>query len=268
MPKKHLYTSVIEDVKRVAADTYVIRLREPELANTVRAGQFVEIKVPQCSEILWRRPFSVHARDRERGTFDILFNSIGRGTSVMVTLEPGEKLEVLGPLGNHFDIDLLQEAVAVAGGLGIAPFKLLLQELVERDIKMTLLYGVGSADQLCFIEEFEQYADVHVSTVSGDFGHKGVVTDLLIHYLETQDSLQNKSLMVCGPTPMLRVVQTIVLQRKLPAQVSVETIMACGFGACVGCAVPMTHPIPGEKEYLLACKDGPVFDMHEIRIDD
>lgn len=268
MPTKHLYTSVVKDVSSVAKDTFVIQLYEPALAESLRSGQFVEVKVPHCSQVLWRRPFSIHRSDAKRGTFEILFNAVGRGTEVMATLRPGETLDVLGPLGNHFDIDGLKEAVVVAGGLGIAPFMLLMQELRERHIDMTLLYGVGSANQLCCVEEFQSYADVRISTVDGDFGYKGVVTDLLIQYLEDQPEFQDKSLLVCGPTPMLRVVQTIAQQHQIPAQVSVETIMACGFGACVGCAVPMTHPVKGEKEYFLACKDGPVFDMHEIRIYD
>ncbi|MBN1481404.1 dihydroorotate dehydrogenase electron transfer subunit [candidate division KSB1 bacterium] len=269
MTLKRLCRSTLENISHVARNTYVLTFRSHFLSHGVSAGQFLEIKVPQCSDILWRRPFSIHNIDPENDLVHVLFHAIGRGTTVLSMLEIGEGVEILGPLGNHFHYDEhLEEAIVVAGGLGIAPFMLMKRELRQRDIKMQLFYGVNSSDHFCALDQFADYATLHLSTDDGSRGYHGVVTDMLIPYLENLSENASKSLFVCGPTPMLRTVQTIAQQYNIAAQVSVETIMACGFGACVGCAVPMKHPVPGKKEYYLACKDGPVFHMHEIVFDD
>jgi dihydroorotate dehydrogenase electron transfer subunit len=266
---KHLYNAAVVDIRRVGADTYILRLVEPLLSRITRAGQFVEIKIPQCADILWRRPFSVHDIHPDSQTIDLLFQAIGRGTAALTSLKSSDFVDVLGPLGNSFVVDKnVKQVVAVAGGLGIAPFKLLMRELCELQIPMILFYGAGRKEQLCCIEDFREYADVQVSTIDGSYGHTGVVTDLLIEYLQKQPDIGDQVLFACGPTPMLRRVQEIIELYPIRAQVSVETVMACGFGACVGCAVPMRHPIPGKKEYFLACKDGPVFKMDEIIFDD
>lgn len=269
MSTKHLYNAAVVDIRRMGADNYILRITEPLLSNVTRAGQFVEIKIPQCTDILWRRPFSVHDIHPDSQTIDILFHAVGRGTAALTQLKTGDFVDILGPLGNSFVIDKnCKQAVVVAGGLGIAPFKLLMRELQELRIPMIVFYGVGQKEQLVGVDDFREYVDVHVSTDDGSYGHHGLVTDLLVEYLKKQPDLSDQVLFTCGPTPMLRRVQEITKQYPIRAQVSVETVMACGFGACVGCAVPMRHPIPGKKEYFLACKDGPVFNMNEIIIHD
>jgi dihydroorotate dehydrogenase electron transfer subunit len=266
---KKIYHSKLQKIEHVARDTFVLSLENADLSHNISAGQFVEIKVPNCAEILWRRPFSIHDAQPEKNLVYVLFNAVGRGTAVLTDLLQDTELEILGPLGNHFTYeDNLTEALVVAGGLGIAPFMLMKRELERRQIPMRLFYGVGTAEQFCGLERFQTYADIHLSTVDGSRGHHGMVSDVLVNYLRENTNTHSKAMFVCGPTAMLRTVQHIAQKHEIPAQVSVETIMACGFGACVGCAVPMAHPIAGEKEYYLACKDGPVFNMNEIVIDD
>lgn len=269
MLHKKLYHSRLESISLVARDTYLLSFKNQELSRSVSAGHFIEVKVPHCAEILWRRPFSIHDVNPEKGLVYVLFHAVGRGTFALTLLEKNCDLEVLGPLGNHFAInENVQEVIAVAGGLGIAPFMLMQRQLRQRNIPMRLFYGVGSKDQFCGLEQFEKVSTLHLSTDDGSSGHHGLVTELLADYLDKNSDHTSKLLCVCGPTPMMRVVQDITQQYKIAAQVSVETIMACGFGACVGCAVPMTHPESGKKEYYLACKDGPVFDINEIIIND
>jgi dihydroorotate dehydrogenase electron transfer subunit len=194
---------------------------------------------------------------------------VGRGTKVLGDIEPGEKLNILGPLGNTFTHPPdLQEAILVAGGLGIAPFPLLCRELLERKVKITIFYGAGTAEQFCCLDFFEtQGADLHLTTDDGSRGERGFVTDSLETYLKKQESLKGRELFVCGPTPMLSQTRSLVLSLGIRAQVSVENKMACGFGACMGCPVERTES-SGYKKYALACKDGPVFYMDEIEFDD
>lgn len=268
MPQKMLRHCTLSSIEQVARDIFLLSFEDADLCRAVRAGQFVEVKVPQCTEILWRRPFSIHDIHPENNTVDILFHAVGRVTRTLAQLSGHVELDILGPLGNHFHYEQnLREAIVVAGGLGIAPFMLMMRELQERGIAMRLFYGVGGSDQFCRLREFEKYAALHLSTVDGSRGCQGLVTDMLSDYLDRNTNDHASSLYVCGPTAMLRTVKEIARRFDMAAQVSVETVMACGFGACVGCAVPMTTPIPG-KEYFLACKDGPVFDIREVIIDD
>ncbi|MBN1561294.1 dihydroorotate dehydrogenase electron transfer subunit [candidate division KSB1 bacterium] len=269
MSPEILHHATVRSIEQVARDTYLICSVDEQVSCNARAGQFLEIKVPHCAEILWRRPFSIHNTQPQKHTFDILFQTIGQGTHRLAHLAPDSELDILGPLGNHFYYEReMREAIVVAGGLGIAPFMLMMRELAQRRIPMQLFYGVGSSDQFCCLPLFEKYATLHLSTIDGSLGHQGLVTDLLSDYLDRNSDNHGKSLFVCGPTPMLHKVKEIAACHTIAAQASVETVMACGFGACVGCAVPMTNPVAGQKEYFLACKDGPVFDMREIVIDD
>jgi dihydroorotate dehydrogenase electron transfer subunit len=266
---KKMFQPEVVEVKECSKDIFLLRFYEPYIAQNSKSGQFVEIVAPRRNDILWRRPFSIHNTDSTSGIVDILFHAVGRGTEALAHLEKGEQLDVLGPLGRSFQYENnLQEAILVAGGLGIAPFKLMHQELSQKGVPMTLFYGVGSVDQFCDLDFYKAHTNLQCSTVDGSFGHHGLITELLLEYLQTMGDRNNKTVYVCGPTPMMRRVQEIVQEYKVDAQVTLETIMACGFGACVGCAVRMAKPQPGVKEYYLACKDGPVFNMEEIIIDD
>ena len=246
-----------------------MRLAAAHIAENARAGHFVNIRIDQNSNIIWRRPFSVHNTNARAGTFDILFRVVGRGTRLLKEKRRGETLEILGPLGNTFSFDeQTKEAILVAGGLGIAPFLQLLHQLADSPIKKSLFYGVDTASRFCCLDHLRGAgAELHLATEDGSEGAQGLVTDLLEKYLQTLPETESRCLYVCGPTAMLAGVQSLVDQFNIKAQVSVETVMACGFGACMGCAVPMRHPTAAQQFYL-ACKDGPVFSLNEIKLDD
>ncbi len=268
--KKQLSESRIISIEKKALDIYRYRLTAPNISQSARSGNFINVEVPHCEEIMWRRPFSIHNSQPDAGTFDILFAAIGRGTHALLKNKPGDSLNIIGPLGNSFDYpDDLQEAIIVAGGIGIAPFLLMMQELPTKDIKKSIFYGAGTREQLCCLDDFEKTnAEIHISTDDGSAGYKGFITDILNDYLASLTSTTGKQLYVCGPTPMMVKVQQLAKQYNISAQVTVENVMACGFGACMGCPVPMANPPHDGKKYLLACKDGPVFNMNEINLND
>lgn len=267
---KILTEATVEHLENVAEDMYRIHLYEPHIAQTSHAGQFVNIQIPKEAAVFWRRPFSIHGTRPESGIFEILFNAVGRGTQVLKKVKNSAKLNLVGPLGNTFNHpDHLKEIIIVAGGLGIAPFKLMLQNLLNRQLKKTVFFGVSSKSNLCCLDEFHRLgAECRISTEDGSQGYRGFVTDDLQNYLRKLPDLSHRQLLVCGPTPMLRKVQEIAQTFQIDAQVSVENIMACGFGACMGCPVQLAHPLDDGKQFLLACKDGPVFNMDEILLDD
>ena len=260
----------VQSINHVAEETYNITLYGPYIAGLAHAGQFINISVPRVNDILWRRPFGIHRTNAEEGTFDIVFKVIGRGTKALMQVKTGEKLDIIGPLGNHFSYPPdLKEAIMVAGGLGIAPFPMLIQDTQNHKLQHTLFYGTKSKDQFCCLDFFEKSVhDLRLTTEDGTIGEKGLITDSLERYLKGLDTKEGKYIYVCGPTPLLAKVKQLASHFNIRAQVSVETIMACGFGACMGCPVPLEKPTKDGRKYLLACKDGPVFNMEDIIIDD
>jgi len=268
--RKVMLMAPVRAVDQVAPNTYRIRLFAPEIAQSCHAGNFVNILIPRCGEILWRRPFSIHQSDSHQGTIDILFSAIGRGTKALRDVRSGDLLDVLGPLGNEFNYPAnLNEAIIVAGGLGIAVFPFVLQSLKSFPGKKTLFYGVKTKDNFCSLGELrERTTEMHLCTDDGSMGEHGLVTDALERYLSVTGEREGRELYVCGPTSMMKRVQMLAQAYGISAQVSVENKMACGFGACVGCPVTIAHPQPDSKKYWLACKDGPVFPINEIVFDD
>jgi dihydroorotate dehydrogenase electron transfer subunit len=258
----------IEHINLVAQNTFRISLKQPNISRYVHAGQFVNIKIPS-SEILWRRPFSVHKTNSAQNTFDILFNAIGRGTAALSKMEIGQQLQVLGPLGKAFVYpENTKEIIIVAGGLGIAPFLLLLQDVADMDISKHLFYGVKTGSQACCVEEIHKLgAHLHLVTEDGSSGQKGLVTEFFEKYLLSLPATDNRMVYTCGPQPMLVEAQKLAKRFGLKGQLSVENMMACGFGVCMGCPVKMARPTES-KTYYLVCTDGPVFDLDEVILDD
>ncbi len=232
------------------------------LAYNTHAGQFINIKVSNNFVPLLRRPFSIHRVNQERQLVEILFQVIGKGTELLANHQVGEKLDILGPLGNHFKIHQdCNHAVLIAGGLGIAPLLFLAQELSCQNIATILFFGNRSKQNFCCLEDFEEI-NIHyfLATEDGSLGFEGKVTDLLE---DRQDIIREEKAMIyaCGPNLMLQQVKEIANQWNLPCQVSLETMMACGFGVCLGCVVNSTSQ---SEPYKYVCKDGPVFDTNEI----
>jgi dihydroorotate dehydrogenase electron transfer subunit len=256
--------------EQMADGTFRLTLENEHISQTSHAGNFINVKVPQCDRVLWRRPFSVHSTNPANKSFQILISAIGRGTSVLKDLKAGEFLDIVGPLGNSFYVrNDLKELIIVGGGIGIAPFKLLLEDAKNIPCKKTVFFGVGTEKQFCCLKEFEELGgELILSTDDGSKGYSGFVTTPLEQYLDKLDDKDGAELFVCGPTPMMNTVKQISEKHNIKAQVTVENVMACGFGACVGCPVPLANPTEEGKLYKLACKDGPVFDMSEILLND
>jgi dihydroorotate dehydrogenase electron transfer subunit len=239
-------------------------LENPEISRAVQPGQFVNLRVRDEAVPLLRRPFSVCRTNRDEGTFDLLWKIYGTGTELMSKARPGDRFNVLGPLGNGFSISSsTKNAIVIAGGLGVAPMPLLIERLKEKRTHVKAQLGARRSDELWGEEIFQSLgAQVSCATDDGSRGHKGFVTSLLQEELKKNQEVE---VFACGPMPMLAKVSQICLEAKVSAQLSVETMMGCGFGICMGC--PMT-PAGGVKNfgrYLLACVDGPVFSANAVQ---
>jgi dihydroorotate dehydrogenase electron transfer subunit len=253
---------------RLSDDYSVLALAAPEIAAAARPGQFVMLKTSRGMDPLLRRPFSIFEvlrDDRGAPAGITLFNKrIGKGTSLLYQVEPGTRLQCLGPLGQPFSpVDPPAQAWMVAGGVGLAPFVTLAAALLARGTQTTLFYGARRGVDLHRVELFEQLGiRVICSTEDGSRGVHGRVTVPLEAELERSGSAQ-VHVYVCGPTPMMRAVATLALARGRRCDASLEQVMGCGLGGCYSCVV-LAKDGAGAPHHTRSCIEGPVFDASRI----
>ncbi|MFZ0610682.1 MAG: dihydroorotate dehydrogenase electron transfer subunit [Desulfobacterales bacterium] len=232
-----------------------------------KPGQFVMLRVSDGIEPLLRRPFSIHkllaAADRIEG-IELLYKVVGKGTALLAGRRPGETLDVLGPLGSSFVLPPAAGRVyIVAGGMGVAPMVFLARHLVANGLKpwqCEVFLGGRTRTELLCREDFAALdLPVCTTTDDGSAGDRCLVT----HPVDIALAARRPDVVfACGPLPMLDCVIGITAARGVRCQVSVETAMACGIGACLGCAVASRD---APDRYYHVCLDGPVFDAATIR---
>jgi dihydroorotate dehydrogenase electron transfer subunit len=237
-------------------------------AGQIEAGQFAMLKPRAGFEPLLRRAMAYYqVETRGSGmSVEFIYQIIGRGTESLARLKHGDEVECLGPLGRSFDLQAAdgREVALVAGGAGSPALFILAVELRRRKIPTHLFLGGASRGDLCGLDDFRNLLgtdQVVTATIDGSEGTTGFVTAPLEDYLNTSGEVL---LYACGPDPMLHRVARIAAERNLPAQLSLEAPMACGYGICVGCAVPVRHDCPEGFVYQKVCTDGPVFWSRDL----
>lgn len=217
-------------------------------------GQFVQILVDQSPHTLLRRPISVNFVDMERNELWLLIQTIGEGTRSICGRSVGEKMNLLFPLGNAFTMpEEKGQYLLVGGGVGTAPLLFLGKRLQDKGFDCDFLLGGRSETDLLQRDSFEQYGELYCTTEDGSLGEKGVVT---------QHSLLNRKqydfIFTCGPKPMMMAVAQYAKKRGVACEVSLENLMACGFGACLCCIEKTT------RGNICTCTEGPVFNINEL----
>ena len=251
-----------KDLKIVAVerpnDGYVLlKLTDNEPLPVIRAGQFVEIKVENSPQTFLRRPISVNFVDEAHNELWLLIQVVGEGTRHLASLQVGDTLNVLFPLGNGFSQGVAGERVLlIGGGVGIAPLLEYAKQLRQVGATPYLLLGGRSANNLLQLDLFRQYGEVFVTTEDGSMGEKGFVTNH--SFLESYNSQPFQRISCCGPKPMMMAVAKWAKEYQVRCEVSLENLMACGLGACL-CCVEKTV-----KGNVCVCKEGPVFDINEL----
>lgn len=239
--------------EEIADKVYKMVIEQKQISREAKAGQFINVYCKAESRIL-PRPISICEVDSEKGLVTIVYMIVGMGTKEFSNLEVGDKVEVLGPLGNGFELKECEENIIIGGGVGTPP----LLELVKRlSGKKKVFLGFKSGAYL--IDEFSKYAEVYVATDDGSVGEKGTVIDLL-----KKAGVSSGNIYSCGPKPMLVAVKKVACELKMNAQISLEERMGCGIGACVGCICKIKADNEEGFTYKKVCKDGPVFDAKEV----
>jgi len=271
------------DSREILPNQWLQAYLAPELTTGIRAGQFVHVRTGDYSGMVLRRPFSYNTVDQASGTLTIHFRTVGRGTDWFTHLRPGDRVEMLGPLGKAFEVDpRSRHLLLIAGGLGIAGVRALADEAIREGRQVTLLFGAQSARDVYPTSLLPDEVEYVVATDDGSVGHHGFVTDLLPDYEAWADQA-----FACGPLPMLRALARLAesrrqrlgvaslgrkrgagksdppgspqARRKAFLQVSMEQNMGCAVGACLGCVVMDAKGAPQR-----VCREGPVFASNEI----
>lgn len=253
---------------RLSPDYNVLSLTAPEIAATCQPGQFVMVKPGRGTDPLLRRPFSVFEILRDAaGTptgITILSKRIGVTTNLLFDAAEGDLVDCLGPLGKPFTlVDPPAEAWMLAGGVGLAPFATVLEDLNRRGTKAVLFYGARSKADLFYLDWFESRgARLALSTEDGSLGDRGRITVPLERELKAAEG-RAVTLYACGPEPMLEAVSKLATEFGRTCEVSVERVMGCGMGGCYSCVVPLRDG-HGGQHFVRSCISGPVFDGAEI----
>jgi dihydroorotate dehydrogenase electron transfer subunit len=268
--KQSMMTGEIVDNRCAAPDHFLMTVRLPPSFTTPTPGQFVMVRETGRGEPLLSRPLSVFDFHR-RGddvVLELLYRVAGRGTSFFSRMRPGDELTLFGPLGRGFTLPAgIRRALFVAGGVGVAPLNFLIHSgfltaEAEKGRDAIFYLGARSQDLLAGLARLNGFCDLRICTDDGSRGYRGPVTDLLKRDLDSYDPKETV-VFACGPMPMILALGRLLKNNLIPCQVSLEERMACGLGACLGCAIAIGGP-GGKKDYRKVCQDGPVFDLRDI----
>jgi len=267
----------------LSGDIYKIRVEFPELAAALKPGQFVMIRPSGRLEPLLGRPLAMYETvDDSSGKtvyFELVYLVMGAGTRALAALRPGDWVDVWGPLGNTFpessDDANLTDVMLIAGGIGQTPFLSVIKSLLSQRSyggstigssakSISFVWGARTKESLAGIDDFRATgARVEVATEDGSAGHMGYVTELAD--LMINEGPKPTAIFSCGPEPMLEAVTTLAEKHRIPAWVSLETKMACGYGVCFSCVCPLKDESNEVGwDYRRVCLEGPVFKAESI----
>ncbi|MBU4408012.1 MAG: dihydroorotate dehydrogenase electron transfer subunit [Proteobacteria bacterium] len=247
--------------EQLSPEIFRLTLKAPEIASHALPGQFVMVRTTPCYDPLLRRPLSIHQTIGNQQV-QLLYKVVGKGTRLLAAMTSGHHLNLTGPLGRGFAFKNQPAICLIGGGMGIAPLYFLAREIlrVTTPPKCVVLLGGRTAAELGPLpRDFKDIGvtEIHIATDDGSLGHQGFVAELLPQHLDSGQW----TVCTCGPHPMMKAVVGQCRQQGWQCQVSLETMMACGISACLGCAIPRAD-LSGP--YLHVCKDGPVFKAEEV----
>ncbi len=241
----------------LTAKIFILEILMTEGLKKFQPGQFLKIK-PSLAPLdpLFPRPFTVHSWQEKK--VSILYQIIGKGTQALSKLISGDEIEILAPLGNPYPQALEFPLALCGGGVGIAGFGFFLERLpLEFRRKTFLYYGARTEKDIVRLEYFRDLIeDIRISTEDGSLGSKGFITEVL------EKDLQKgfiKSILACGPLPMLKVIKGFAERYSVKSYLSLETFMACGTGFCKGCVLRKKG-----GGFIHLCEEGPTLSAELV----
>ncbi len=254
MIKNQNICEILEN-RKVSDRFFRLFLKGNKSIGKIFPGQFVHLRIVDKQKPFFRRPFSIL---RAKQSVEILYEVVGEGTQMLSEKRPGSKIDCVGPLGTPFSLPSkgTKQVVMIAGGVGVAPFLALSDFLKVKKYNVVLLYGGRTKHHIMNTKEFKANGcDVYIATDDGSLGVKGRVSKL---FSKIKDKDEGTFIYTCGPKPMMAAVQQFARKHTLEGQASLEEVMACGIGTCLGCSTMTT------SGYKTVCHDGPVFNLNEV----
>jgi len=258
-----LASGLIIKHRKIRDEYFEMEFIAPELAKVADPGQFLHLKVGEMGDPLLRRPISIADVNQEQGTITLLYRVVGKGTEILSRLPVEARIDLMGSLGKGFSFDDNHKNVLViGGGIGVAPLVYLTRMLVSRGVHVQALLGAANSHHLLGKNRLQRLgAQVSCATEDGSLGIKGRVTDLIAEELANR---KYDYYYACGPMGMLQALQQLGEALQIDGELSLEAHMACGIGACLGCAHPVKR---SDTTYAKVCVDGPVFPAREVIFD-
>lgn len=262
------HDAIVIDNRQVGKACWLMGLETESDYRTAVPGQFVMFQIGLTETALLRRPFSIFGlrinHGRNQG-IELLYKVVGQVTDKMTDLVPGSQVNLLGPLGRGFHVPKGQTRLYfVAGGIGVAPIRFLVRHLKAKEMGLDdchVFLGGRSQDELLCRDEFSHLGlALSLTTDDGSAGRQCLITDPLADAIQAQPP---QGIFACGPPGLLQCLAGLANTYQVPCQVSMETHMACGIGACLGCAV---RPALENAPYRHVCRDGPVFAVTDLSL--
>lgn len=236
---------------------FLIKLQSDHRLPEMLPGQFANVEVKKSNEVFLRRPFSIFAVDYNKNTISLLVKILGRGSKILTEAEPGEKMNIIYPLGKCFTKPEINDKVLlIGGGSGVAPMLFLAKESGLKSNQVDIILGAKAKEDHINIEDYKPYGSIYFTTEDGSFGEKGFVTQ---HTVFKNRLGEYNKIYACGPEGMMKAVAKEAKMANVFCEVSLENLMACGFGVCLCCIEPTN------RGNLCVCTEGPVFNINELK---
>lgn len=257
MRKKYISDfTVIENV-RLNSTNFLIKLQSLQPLPSIKPGQFVNIDINNSCEIFLRRPFSIFDVDYKNNNISIIVKILGRGSKKLTEIDKGHVLSIIYPLGRHFTFPSKTEKILlVGGGSGLAPLLFLIKEAGLPVENCDVIIGARSKEDHVDMNGYSKYGNIMLTTEDGTLGTEGMVTD---HPVFKKGIGEYDRIYSCGPVGMMKAVAKLAKSAGVFCEVSLENLMACGFGVCLCCIEPTIH---GNQ---CVCTEGPVFNINELK---
>lgn len=257
MSKKFVQNFLVVENTALNSTNFLIKIQSDKKLPKMLPGQFVNVEVIKSNEIFLRRPFSIFEVDYLDNTISLIVKILGRGSKTLTEIEKGESISIVYPLGKGFTKPEKKDNILlIGGGSGIAPMLFLAKESGLKNDQVDILIGAKTKEDHINVDNFKSYANIYFSTEDGSLGEKGFVTQ---HSVYKEHLKEYNKIYACGPDGMMKAVAMDAKVEGIFCEVSLENLMACGFGVCLCCIEPT------ERGNLCVCTEGPVFNINELK---
>ncbi len=256
MHKKAVADFIVVDNIPLNSTNFLIKLKGKTALPQLNPGQFVNVDIKGLDDVFLRRPFSIFEVDYDENTLSLIVKILGKGSKKLTEIKIGEICNIVYPLGNGFTIPKIYERILlVGGGSGVAPMLFLSKVCGLEPRNVDMLLGARTNNDHIDVTRYAQYGNLHFATEDGSLGEKGFVTQhSVFQNLKLYDRIY-----ACGPDAMMKAIAKEAKAANVFCEVSLENLMACGFGVCLCCIEPTND---GNKT---VCKHGPVFNIKDLK---